>query len=193
MNGCLDQDSEGYWWIRLSYKISKMNKDHRIPTKLSDGVVAAVRRQCELVRQVTDHYGERYLFRTERGLLTLSWFQTNLKRLASHLTYEGHPYTISPHQFRHTIATDMIEQGIDIYTVKEYLGHASIAMTEKYVQVYLRSLKTKFDAYRAKKGQTDASEMLTKEVGVKQEDQEEDGGWIAGKVGKLYLSPCPMV
>lgn len=101
-NGCLDQDSEGYWWIRLSYKVSKMHQDHRIPTRLSDGVVAAVRRQRELVRQVTDHYGEHYLFRTERGLLTLSGFQTNLKKLAQHLTYEGQPYSITPHQFRHT-------------------------------------------------------------------------------------------
>ena len=121
-NGCLDQDSEGYWWIRLSYKVSKANRDHRIPTKLSDGVVAAVRRQRERVRLVTDHYGEHYLFRTERGLLTLGGFKTELRKLASYLTYEGQPYSVSPHQFRHTIATDMIEQGVDIYTVKEYFG-----------------------------------------------------------------------
>jgi len=65
------------------------------------------------------------------------------------------------HQFRHSIATDMIEQGIDIYTVKEFLGHKSLAMTEKYVKVYLSSLKAKYDAYRVKKQQTSASEMMS--------------------------------
>ncbi len=38
----------------------------------------------------------------------------------------------------------MIEQGVDIYTVKEFLGHASLAMTERYVKVYLSSLKAKY-------------------------------------------------
>lgn len=85
----------------------------------------------------------------------------------------------------------MIEQGVDIYTVKEYLGHAGIGMTEKYVQVYLKSLKTKFDAYRAKKGHTYAAEMVAKAVEVPHEDQEADGGWVTSKVGKLYLSPLP--
>ncbi len=190
-NGCLDQDTDGYWWIRLSHDISKMNRDHRLPTKFSDGVVETVRRQRDLVKHVTNHYGENYLFRNVRGVLTRSSLQTRLKDLSQYLTYEGHPYVISPHQFRHTIATDMIEQGVDIYTVKEYLGHKSVAMTERYVMVYLKSLKAKFDAYRVKKLQSYASEMITKEVEVSSETGDVDGGWVEGKVGKLYISPLP--
>jgi site-specific recombinase XerD len=48
--------------------------------------------------------------------------------------------------FTNTIATDMIEQGIDMYTVKEFLGDIRLSMTEKYVKVYLTSLKAKYDA-----------------------------------------------
>ena len=90
-----------------------------------------------------------------------------------------------------TIATDMIEQGVDIYTVKEFLGHASLSMTEKYVKVYLKSLKAKYDSYRAKQQQTFATEMMATQVQVNQDFGGTDGGWMEGKVGKLYLSPLP--
>jgi len=44
-NGCLDQDSDGYWWIRIDHTNTKMGKDHRIPTREVDGVIDAIRRQ----------------------------------------------------------------------------------------------------------------------------------------------------
>jgi hypothetical protein len=88
-----------------------------------------------------------------------------------------------------TIATDMIEQGVDIYTVKEFLGHTSLSMTEKYVKVYLKSLKAKYDAYRAKKQLTYTSDMMASQVHVNQDIGDTDGGWMEGKVGKLYISP----
>jgi hypothetical protein len=67
--GCLEQDSEGYWWIRIDWQNTKMKKDHRVPTRMSDGVVEAIRRQSERVKQLPHHFGENYLFRTEQGLL----------------------------------------------------------------------------------------------------------------------------
>jgi len=190
-NGCLDQDSDGYWWLRIHHSINKMNKDHRIPTRMSDGVIDAVRRQCERIKEIPDHFEEHYLFRHEKGIYTYGCFSLALKKLAMHLTHEGRSYRIAPHQFRHTVATDMIEQGVDIYTVKEFLGHSSLAMTEKYVKVYLSSLKTKYDAYRVKKQQTYASEMMANQIRVIQPEADADGGWVEGKVGKLYLSPLP--
>jgi integrase len=189
-NGCLDQDSEGYWWIRLHHQISKMHKDHRIPTRVSDGVIEAVHRQQARTKDIPDHFGEHYLFRTPDGILTYSMLKRALRNLSQHLTHEGKPYLVAAHQFRHSIATEMIEMGVDIYTVKEFLGHKSLAMTERYVQVYLSSLKAKYDAYRAKKQQTYATEMMH-EIQVSQPEQDADGGWLEGKVGKLYVSPLP--
>jgi integrase len=189
--GCLDQDSEGYWWIRIDYEITKMGRDHRIPTRRSDGVIDAIRRQRERVEEIPNHFGGNYLFRIQEGVLTRDRFCTALGKLSAHLIYEGKPYVITPHQFRHTIATDMIEQGVDIYTVKEFLGHRSLAMTEHYVKVYLTSLKAKYDTYRAKKHQTAATEMLTDQIQVNNDAGGQDGGWAEGKVGKLYVSPLP--
>lgn len=189
-NGCLDQDSDGYWWIRIEHTNTKMGRDHRIPTRTSDGVIDAIRRQYERSKQVPNHFGEYYLFRTEHGIFPYLTFAVALKRLAPYLQYEDHPYVIAPHQFRHSIATDMIEQGIDIYTVKEFLGHKSLAMTEKYVKVYLSSLKAKYDAYRLKKQQTSASEMMG-QIQIAHQEGDADGGWLENKVGKLYISPLP--
>ncbi len=85
----------------------------------------------------------------------------------------------------------MIEQGVDIYTVKEYLGHKSVAMTECYVKVYLKSLKAKFDAYRLKKHEASATEMMTSQVHIAHQQGDIDGGWMEEKVGKIYISPLP--
>jgi integrase len=188
--GCLDQDSEGYWWICIDSTNTKMRREHRIPTREVDGVINAICRQQERAKQFPDHFDAHYLFRVEKGILTDRKIEKALQKLASHLTHEELPYQITPHQFRHTVATDMIEQGVDIYTVKEFLGHKSLSMTEKYVKVYLSSLKAKYDAYRVKKQQTSASEMMS-QVQIAQPDGDADGGWLGDKVGKLYVSPLP--
>ena len=104
-NGCLDQDSEGYWWLRIEYANTKMGRDHRIPTRTSDGVIDAIRRQQARVKHLPDHFDAHYLFRTEKGVLARGQIQLALKKLAPHLKHEEHPYVISPHQFRHSIAT----------------------------------------------------------------------------------------
>src|SRR5258707_15407266 len=122
----------------------------------------------ERIKHLPDHFDAHYLFRTEKGVLTRGQIQLALKKLASHLKHEEQPYLITPHQFRHSVATDMIEQGVDIYTVKEFLGHKSLAMTERYVKVYLSSLKAKYDAYRVKKQQTYATEMMTTQLQMSQ-------------------------
>jgi len=192
-NGCLNQDSEGFWWIHLRHKINKASKDHMIPTRMSDGVIAAVRRQRERVKDISNHFDESYLFRNQRGILNLTTFQGCLTKLAPQLLYEGQPYVITPHQFRHTIATEMIDQGIDIYTVKEFLGHAQLATTERYVQIYLTSLKAKYDAYQARKQeQEQATSGATADQGqVVPLDSDTDGGSIESSVGQLCLSPLP--
>ena len=42
---------------------------------------------------------------------------------------------ISPHTFRHTFATDMLEDGSDLMTVKELLGHESLNTTSIYTHL----------------------------------------------------------
>src|SRR6266566_9572875 len=65
----------------------------------------------ERAKPLPDHFEAHYLFRTEKGIITSGQMQEALKKLASHLIHEEHPYLMTAHQFRHSLATDMIEQG----------------------------------------------------------------------------------
>ena len=45
---------------------------------------------------------------------------------------------VTPHTFRHTIALHLIQSGVDITVVKEWLGHASIRTTSLYVEINIQ-------------------------------------------------------
>lgn len=42
---------------------------------------------------------------------------------------------ITPHMFRHTFATSLLEADVDIRYIQEMLGHSSINITEVYTHV----------------------------------------------------------
>jgi len=76
---------------------------------------------------------QNILFLNRRGShLTRAMIFTIIKALASKA---GIRKTISPHTFRHSFATHMIEAGADLRAVQEMLGHESILTTEIYTHI----------------------------------------------------------
>jgi len=100
---------------------------------------------------------EDILFLNRRGnALSRVMIFTIIKDLAARAGIEK---TVSPHTFRHSFATHLVEGGADLRAVQEMLGHASITTTEIYTHLdadYLRETILSFHPRNKKKALLDS-------------------------------------
>lgn len=70
-----------------------------------------------------DRNGHKYSRQAIAGIISRLSFAAGMRK------------KITPHMCRHRFATVALSQGIDIWKVKSWLGHASLATTEKYINM----------------------------------------------------------
>jgi len=92
---------------------------------------------------------EDTLFLNRRGKqLTRAMIFTIIKNLAVAINLNK---TISPHTFRHSFATHLLENGADLRSIQLMLGHESITTTEIYVHLDRKYLAQVMNAFHPRK------------------------------------------
>lgn len=95
---------------------------------------------------------EDVLFLNRRGnKLTRAMIFTIIKQLAQEI---GLQKSISPHTFRHSFATHLLQNGADLRAIQQMLGHESITTTEVYMHVDRTHLAEVMNKYHPRKSGT---------------------------------------
>lgn len=137
--------SNVYFDLGFLRVIGKGNKERLVP--IGRDALKYIRIYTEEVRvHIPVKKGnENYVFLNRRGSkLSRVMIFTIIKDLAKGT---GLKKSISPHTFRHSFATHLIEGGADLRAVQEMLGHESITTTEIYTHLdreYLRQVIQEF-------------------------------------------------
>ena len=125
--------------------IGKGNKERLVPIGSSALKHISLYREHIRVHLTPKAGHEDYLFLNKRGsqLSRVMVFMV-IKELAQKISLDKN---ISPHTFRHSFATHLIEGGADLRAVQEMLGHESITTTEIYTHLDRDYLKQVMKEY----------------------------------------------
>ena len=129
-------------WLNI---VGKGNKERMVP--IGKAAVKALLLYIDGVRShiQIEKKAQHFVFVNLRGgqLTRVSVF-TLIKRLCNQTGIRKH---VSPHTFRHSFATHLVEAGADLRAIQDMLGHASITTTEIYTHLdraYLRETLLQF-------------------------------------------------
>lgn len=117
--------------------LGKRNKERLIP--LLPTVVETVKCYLSMrdeLKIIVDH---QYLLLTKKGVKI---YQNLVYRIINgYFSKVSSKVKTSPHILRHTFATHLLNQGADLNSVKELLGHSSLASTQVYTHNSMAELK----------------------------------------------------
>ena len=117
--------------------LGKRNKERIIP------ILPIIVSQCAAYNVARNNLefnvDSDYFFVTEKGIKLNDSFVYRL--INGYFSNVSEKVKKSPHILRHTFATHMLNRGADLNSVKELLGHASLASTQVYTHSSLAELK----------------------------------------------------
>ncbi|WP_372745411.1 tyrosine-type recombinase/integrase [Lutibacter sp.] len=115
--------------------LGKRNKERYIP--LLKTVQASLKNYLEIRTEIIND--ESYLFVTKKGK---KLYDTLVYRIINnYFSCVSSKEKKSPHILRHSFATHLLNEGADLNSVKELLGHSSLASTQVYTHSSLGKLK----------------------------------------------------
>src|SRR5207302_6540318 len=133
------------WQVRL---LGKGQKERICP--LWSETVSALRRIIRADR------AEDTLFRNARGApLTrdgVAYLLTKYVRLAAQNAPALRKRHVTPHVMRHSCAVALLQAGVDVSVIRDYLGHASVATTSRYITTNLQMKREVLEAFWKRAG-----------------------------------------
>jgi len=120
--------------------IGKRNKERQIP--VTDELKSQIDNYMKIKKQeITSD--EKYLFTDKKGKILQEKFVYNL--INKYLSAVTTKQKKSPHMLRHTFATHLLNNGAELNSIKEILGHSSLAATQVYTHSNIEDLKKVFN------------------------------------------------
>lgn len=118
--------------------MGKGNKERQIP--IGEYATAYLVKYLHKSRhEILKNKQSIYFFVTREGTkMTREHFFITLKQIAKK---NGVKTNFSPHTLRHSFATHLLDNGADLRTIQELLGHSDISTTQIYTHVSKESLK----------------------------------------------------
>jgi len=120
-------------------------KKERI-TPISSSALQAIQHYMEFRNkraQNNSHFDARVLFVNKHGQRLST--RSVRRKMDKYLKVAGLDPAISPHTLRHSFATHMLNNGADLRSVQELLGHQSLSTTQVYTHLTTRKLKEVYE------------------------------------------------
>jgi integrase/recombinase XerD len=136
-----------FWEMEIVKVRGKGNKERLVP--IGEQALAALR------QYLTADEG-RITVKKQAGEEDIVFLNRRGKRLSRNMVFmlvqkwaaaAGIQKTVSPHTFRHSFATHLIEGGADLRAIQEMLGHESITTTEIYTHLDMDFLRGTIQLY----------------------------------------------
>jgi len=136
---------EGFIKVR-----GKGDKERFVPIgKTAVKFIEIYRREWRVHSKVRPEANDTLFLNRRGAALSRAMIFTIVRELAQKA---GIRKKISPHTFRHSFATHLLENGADLRAIQQMLGHESITTTEVYTHVDNRHLSKVLNTYHPRKG-----------------------------------------
>lgn len=123
--GALSFDGEDAFLTVMQYK---MSSEKKIP------IPAAL---YELLKEYIERNKtgrDEFVFRSKKGrAYDASTFRVQVQRLCRKYGIGSEDYIYRPHDYRHTVATEMFDEGVSLQAIRDYHGHRDEGMTKQYI------------------------------------------------------------
>lgn len=131
---------------RMMRIVGKGNKERIVPFSLKTQKNLSIyleNTRKELIANSGNNIGTNYVFLNNRGeKLTTRGVEYILQEIENKT---GVTLSLHPHKFRHSFATHLLNQGLDLRTIQELMGHASLSSTQVYTHVSNQKMHDEYE------------------------------------------------